>query len=94
MAYFEGNNLVILETDNSEAIKEWKDWHWFLDPNHAGLIQQLIQRKKDLNLVLHVNVVGESENRLVRWLAHDGSANTTRLVLYKCFLGGLRSYGC
>lgn len=36
-AFFEDENLVILETDNVEAVREWEDWKWFLDPNHAGL---------------------------------------------------------
>lgn len=45
-AYFEDENLVILETDNAEAVQEWEDWRWFLDSNHAGLIQQLEQRKR------------------------------------------------
>lgn len=38
-AFFEEENLVILETNNADAVKEWEDWRWFLDPNHAGLIQ-------------------------------------------------------
>lgn len=52
---------------------DWEDWYWCLDPNHAGLIQQLEQCKKDPRLVLRVNVVEESENRLARWLAEDGA---------------------
>lgn len=53
---------MILETDSHEAVKELEDWRWFLHPNHTGLVKQLEQRKKDLNLVLHVNMVDESKN--------------------------------
>lgn len=45
------------------------------------------QRKKDPNLVLNVNVVGESENRLARYLARDDAANRTRLVMYMRMFG-------
>lgn len=34
-----------------------------------------------------MNVVGESENRLARYLAHDGANNGTRLVMYKRMFG-------
>lgn len=44
--FLERENLIILETDNLEGIKEWEDRRWYLDPNNKGLIQQLEQRKK------------------------------------------------
>lgn len=59
----------------------------FLDPSHAGLIQQLEQHKKGHRLILRVNFVGESENRLVRWLAENGAQSRTRLVLYRRLFG-------
>lgn len=55
----------------------------FLDPNHVRHIQQFEQRKKDPRLILRVNVVVESENRLARWLAEDGAQNMTRPVLFR-----------
>lgn len=48
-----------------------------MDQNNAGFIQQLEKRKKDPNLVLKVNVVGEIESRLTMYLAHDGAENRT-----------------
>lgn len=89
-AFFEDENLVILETDNAEGVKEWEDWRWFLDPRHAGLIQQLEQRKRDPNLTLEVRVVGESENRLARWLAFDGAMHRTRVVLFRRLFGRVK----
>lgn len=38
-------------------------------------------------MVLPVKVVGESENRLDRWLAYDGASNRTRVVLYRRVFG-------
>lgn len=35
--------------------------------------------KKDLKLVLHVNMVGESKNRLARYLVHVGANTMTRV---------------
>lgn len=61
-----------------------------MDPNIAGLIQQLEQRKKDPNLVLKVNVVSASENRLARYLSHNGAANGTSLVLFRRVFGRVR----
>lgn len=89
-AFFEDENLIILEIDNATGVKEWEDWKWFLDPNHAGLIQQLEQRKRDPNLVLQVRVVSQSENRLARWLAYDGAHNRTRVVLYFRLFGRVK----
>lgn len=54
---FEQKNMVKLKIDFPDALKEWKDWKWFLDPNHSRIIEQIEQRKKDSNLILHVNVV-------------------------------------
>lgn len=82
-AFFGNEHLVILETDYIEAVKEWDDWRWYLDPNHAGLIQQLEQRKKDPRLVLWINVVSQSENIMARWLAEDGAQNRTLMVLFR-----------
>lgn len=65
-----------------------------LDPNHAGLIQQLEQRKKDPHLVLRINVVSENENRLVRWLAEDEAQNRSSLVLFRRLFGRAKSCGC
>lgn len=56
-----------------------------MDPNHAGLIRQLEQRKKDPRLVLRVNVVIQTENQLARWLAEDGSQNRTRRLFRRLF---------
>lgn len=50
-------DMVELETDNHDGIKEWEDCKWFLDPNHSRIIQQLEQRKNDPNLTLRVKVV-------------------------------------
>lgn len=89
-AFFEYKNLVILKTDNEEGVKEWENWKWFLDPNHAGLIRQLEQRKKDPSLVLQVRVVSEADNGLARWLAYDGAVNKTRIVLYRRLFGRVK----
>lgn len=43
-----------------------------------------------MNLVLEVKVVGESENRLARWLAYEGAMNRTRIVLYMRLSGRLK----
>lgn len=80
-AFLEEENFVELETDNPEVIKEWDDWKWFIDPNHSKAIQQFNQSKKDLNLTLVTRVVEASQNLLARYLAKDGVANRTRLVI-------------
>lgn len=89
-SFLEGENMVILETDNQEAIQEFEDRRWFFDPNYAGLIQQLEHRKKDLNLVLKVSVTSTSENRLSRYLARDEAANRTRLVVFRKIFAQVR----
>ena len=38
-AFIEDEHMVELESDNLEAIKEWDEWKWFHDPNHANVIQ-------------------------------------------------------
>lgn len=90
VAFLEGDNLVILETNNPDTIKEWEDWKQYLNPNNKGLIQQFEQRKNDLNLVLKVNVVSASENLLARYLAHNLAANRIRLVLFRRMFGRMR----
>lgn len=39
---------------------------------------------------MRVNVVGESENRLARYLARDSDANRTRLVMYMRMIGRVK----
>lgn len=39
---------------------------------------------------LEVRIVGASENRLARWLAHDGSINRTKVVLFRRLFGRVR----
>lgn len=36
--FLEIEDLIILETNNPEGVKEWEDWRWFLDPNNKGLV--------------------------------------------------------
>lgn len=81
---------VELETDTTDALKEWEDWKWFIGPNHSKLIQQLKQRKKDPNLSLEVRVVEPSQNLLVRYLVVDGSHNRTHMVLFREMSGRVR----
>lgn len=88
--FVEGENLIILETGNSDAIKEWEDWKWYLDPNNKGLIQHFEQRNKDPNLVLKVNVVSASENLLACYLPHDGVEKRTRLMLFRRMFGRVK----
>lgn len=89
-AFLEGEDMVILETDNADGVKEWEDWRWYLDPNNRGLIQQLEQRKRDPNLEHRVNVISASENRLARYLAYDGAEKRTCLVVYRRMFGRVR----
>lgn len=89
-AFLEGEDMVILETDNADGVKEWEDWRWYLDPNNKGLIQQLEQRKRGPNLEHRVNVISASENRLARYLAYDGAEKRTCLVVYRRMFGRVR----
>lgn len=41
-------------------------------------------------MVLQLKVVGESENCLARWLAYDGAANRTRVVMYGRLFGRVK----
>lgn len=79
-----------METVNSEAVKEWEDWRWFLDPNHSRVIQQLEQRKKDRNLKLVIRVCEASQNRLAQFLSVDGANNRNRLVVFRRSFGRVR----
>ncbi|KAL1817929.1 hypothetical protein ACET3Z_020503 [Daucus carota] len=89
-AFIEQENMVELETDNGEAVKEWEDWKWFIDQNHCKVIQQLEQRKSDPNLTLVVRVVKESQNRLARYLAEAGALQNTRLVVMRRLFGRVK----
>lgn len=60
---------------------------WFLDSNHAKVIQQIELRKKDLNLTLHVRVVTESQNCLSRYMAVDGVENRNQSFSVVCLEG-------
>ncbi|KAL1831849.1 hypothetical protein ACET3Z_001500 [Daucus carota] len=68
-AFLEDEHLVELESDNKDAVKEWEEWKWNPEPNHANVIQQLNQRKSDPNLTLVVRAIDESQNALARYLA-------------------------
>lgn len=41
-AFFSKHNKLELESDNDEAVRELLGWKWFIDQNHATLIQQLL----------------------------------------------------
>lgn len=69
-----------LETESAEALREWSDWRWFVDPKHSNVVQQLIQRTRDPNLLLRRRAVVESRNRLARFLVEDSAATKTRAV--------------
>ena len=90
MAFLEGEEKVELESDNPEAIKEWEEWKWFHDPNHANVIQQLNQRKSDPNLSLVVRAVEPSQNALARYLAQMGSLQRSRLVIVRRLFGEVK----
>ena len=64
--------------ESADALREWADWRWFVDPRHPNVIQQLNQRLRGPNLLLRRRAVVESRNRLARFLAEDGAATKTR----------------
>ncbi|KAL1831143.1 hypothetical protein ACET3Z_000794 [Daucus carota] len=72
-AFLEDEHMVKLESDNKDAVKEWEEWKWNPEPNHANVIQQLNQRKSDPNLNLVVRAIDESQNALARYLVHGES---------------------
>lgn len=79
-------NAVELETEASEVLREWRDWRWFVDPRHSGVVPQLIQRTRDPTLVLRRRVVVESQKRVARFLAEDGAATKAKAVrVYRSF---------
>lgn len=80
-------NKIELESDNSEAVREWLQCKRYVDENHETLIQQLQQRRKDPNLKLEIKAVEPSQNRLARYLAANGARNSSRLVVFR------RSFG-
>ena len=79
-AFLKDGNNVELKTDNLEALKEWDEWKWFLDPNRARVIQQLEQRKSDPNLKLVVSLVVESQDALARYLARMRAMLRVKMV--------------
>ncbi|KAL1826332.1 hypothetical protein ACET3Z_004744 [Daucus carota] len=86
LAHKIGANAVEHETEASEALREWSDCRWFVDPRHSGVVQQHIQRTRDPTLVLRRRVVVESQKRVARFLAEDGVATKTRAVrVYRSF---------
>ncbi|KAL1803277.1 hypothetical protein ACET3Z_031924 [Daucus carota] len=89
-AFIEDEHMVELKSDNLEAIKEWDEWKWFHDPNHANMIQQLNQRKSDPNLTLIVRPVEASQNGLARYLAEIGPLQRYRLVVFKRLFGEVK----
>lgn len=80
LAHVIRENVVELETESADALQEWADWRWFIDPRHPRVIQQLIQRSRDPNLLLRRRRIMESQNRLARYLAEHGAATRTRAV--------------
>ena len=89
-AFLENEECVELESDNWEAIKEWDEYKWFHDPNHANVIQQLNQRKQDPNLTLVVRPIDSSQNTLARYLAQVGSWQRLRLVVIRRLFGEVK----
>ena len=88
--FLENEECVELESDNWEAIKEWDEYKWFHDPNHANVIQQLNQRKEDPNLTLVVRPIDSSQNALARYLAEVGSWQCLRLVVIRRLFGEVK----
>ena len=89
-AFLEDEHMVELESDNKDAVKEWEEWKWNPEPNHANVIQQLNQRKSDPNLTLVVRAIDESQNALARYLAQVGSQQRTRLVVIRRLFGQVK----
>lgn len=88
--FLEDEHMVKLESDNKDAVKEWEEWKWNPEPNHANVIQQLNQRKSDPNLNLVVRAIDESQNALARYLVHVGSQQRTRLVVIRRLFGQVK----
>ncbi|WOH11180.1 hypothetical protein DCAR_0830659 [Daucus carota subsp. sativus] len=65
---------IELETEAAEALREWDDWRWFVDPRHTSLVPQLNRRVRLGRLVLRKRTVDASQNALARYLAEDGAA--------------------
>lgn len=56
-------NAVELETESADALREWADWRWFVDPRHSNVVQQLNQRLRDPNLLLRRRAIVESRKQ-------------------------------
>ena len=79
-----------LKWDNLEALKEWDEWMWYSDPNHANVIQQLNQQNSDPNLNLVVRPINSSQNALARYLAEIGSMQRLALMVVRRWFGEVK----
>lgn len=73
-AFEQRENQLQLETEDVEAMTEWKNWRWFVDPRHNRVIEQLNRRLRDKNLKVRKRIVNASQNQLARYLAEDAVA--------------------
>lgn len=59
-------NVIELETEAGEALREWDNWRWFIDPRHPRVVEQLNQRLSVGNINLNKREIAPSQNRLAR----------------------------
>ncbi|KAL1828825.1 hypothetical protein DCAR_0208086 [Daucus carota subsp. sativus] len=87
---YAGKHKVILETESGDAVREWQDWRWFINPSYSDVIESLVKRTDDERLELEVSVVTESSNHLARYLAIDGAVNRSVAVMFTRPFGRVR----
>ena len=80
---YQRENQLELDTEDAEAMMEWENWRWFVDPRHNRVMEQLNGRLRNKNLKLRKRIVGASQNQLARYFAED--ATTTKFSPVRIF---------
>ena len=81
-AYAEDWEHFILESDHFESF-----WEWYnsglegVNPEHAFVVQQLNQRKADINFEMEVTLCDHNANELASYLANYGAHNYKVMVV-------------
>ncbi|KAL1809771.1 hypothetical protein ACET3Z_026761 [Daucus carota] len=80
-AYVDDWEHYILESDHFDSVWEWHNSGLEgVDPEHAFVVQQLNQRKDDINIEMEVTLCDHNANELAAYLANHGAHNYKVMV--------------
>lgn len=92
-AFLDKKYKIILETDDQEAINEWRNSKNFMHPERSYVLGQLNEIEEDL-LKVDVACVQRASNRLAIYLARNGAETRRSLVNIDVPFGRVHELWC